>query len=70
MEHRCHGDGMVCLGTEWCVWSTLRAGGPTLPQRGLNSPHQPGRMTGICHAVQTDPMGLEMPCLYVVLNNW
>lgn len=61
-------DGLS--GDRVSVWSRLRAGGPTLPQWGLNSPHQPGRMTGICQAVQTDPMGLEMPCLCVVLNNW
>lgn len=29
-----------------------------------------GGVTGICHAVQADPMGLEMPYLCVVLNNW
>lgn len=55
-------------GTEWSVWnwsfpSRLRAGGSTLPQWGSNSPHQPGGMTGICHAMQADPVGLEVPYL-------
>lgn len=65
-------DGLSAKRVVWIrsFLSRLRAGGSTLPWWGLNSPHQPGGMTGICHAMQADPVGLEMPYLCVVLNNW